>query len=341
MPMVNTEIDRDALGRVCQAIRERQRFVITSHVRPDGDSIGSAVALAEGLRAIGKEARVVNRDRAPLQYQSFPHVDGIEIAETVCGPFDALVVLECGDLGRTGLQGLDDAFILNIDHHPGNTGYGQVRWFDGTASACAELVFALLVELGAPITPAMATHLYVAIVTDTGSFRYPGVSPRTFTICARLLEAGADPVSIARRLFDGNTLPRLRLQSLVMRTLEMDADERVALIRLDPGMIEESGASLDDTDGLINVPLSVRQIQAVVFFKPGDEGQVRVSLRSKGDIDVGRVARAFGGGGHRNASGCTIEGALPAVRDRVIERLRPELEAAAAAAAAQSTFSAA
>jgi phosphoesterase RecJ-like protein len=167
----------------------------------------------------------------------------------------------------------------------------------------------------------------VAIVTDTGSFRYPGVSPRTFTICARLLEAGADPVSIARRLFDGNTLPRLRLQAMVMRTLELDEDDRIAIVRLDPGMVETSGATMDDTDGLINVPLSVRQIQAVVFFKPGDAGQFRVSLRSKGTIDVGRVARAFGGGGHRNAAGCTIAGTLDDVRSRVLARLRPEIAA--------------
>lgn len=323
--MMNTQIDREALALVCTAIRERQHFVITSHVRPDGDSIGSAIALAQGLRAIGKDARVVNRDRPPAQYEAFPHVDEIDVAKTVQGDFDALVVLECGDLGRTGLQGLDGAFILNIDHHPGNTGYGQVRWFDGSASACAELVYAILVELDAPLTAAMATHLYVAIVTDTGSFRYPGVSPRTFTICARLLEAGADPVAIARRLFDGNTLPRLRLQSLVMRTLELDDDERIALLRLEPGMVESSGATMDDTDGLINVPLSVRHIQAVVFIKPGDEGQLRVSLRSKGDIDVGRVARSFGGGGHRNASGCTIVGPLAEVRARVLARLRPEV----------------
>lgn len=323
--MINSQIDREALASVCDALRERQRFVITSHVRPDGDSIGSAVALAEGLRAIGKDARVVNRDAPPDTYQAFPHVNEIEVAETVAGEFDALVVLECGDLGRTGLQGVDGAFIINIDHHPGNTGYGQIRWFDGSASACAELVYAILVELGAPMSPSMATHLYVAIVTDTGSFRYPGVSPRTFTICARLLEEGADPVSIARRLFDGNTLPRLRLQAMVMRTLELDEDDRIALVRLDPGMVETSGATMDDTDGLINVPLSVRQIQAVVFFKPGDEGQFRVSLRSKGTIDVGRVARAFGGGGHRNAAGCTIAGRLDDVRARVLARLRPEM----------------
>lgn len=325
--MINSQIDREALAGVCDALRARQRFVITSHVRPDGDAIGSAVALAEGLRAIGKDARVVNRDAPPEAYQAFPNVGEIEVAETIAGEFDALVVLECGDLGRTGLQNVDRAFIINIDHHPGNTGYGQVRWFDGSASACAELVYAILIELGAPISASMATHLYVAIVTDTGSFRYPGVSPRTFTICASLLEAGADPVSIARRLFDGNTLPRLRLQAMVMRTLDLDEDDRIALVRLDPGMVETSGATMDDTDGLINVPLSVRQIQAVVFFKPGDPGQFRVSLRSKGTIDVGRVARAFGGGGHRNAAGCTMAGPLDDVRSRLLTRLRPEMAA--------------
>ncbi|MEW5984490.1 MAG: bifunctional oligoribonuclease/PAP phosphatase NrnA [Acidobacteriota bacterium] len=332
--MTNTQRDGEAFRLVCEAIRARHRFVVTSHVRPDGDSIGSAIALAEGLRAIGKEVRVVNRDRAPLQYQAFPNAEQIEIAETLTGEVDAVIVLECGDLGRTGLLGLDGAFVLNIDHHPGNTGFGHVRWFDGQASACAEMVYAILVELGAPLSASMATFLYVAIVTDTGSFRYPGVSPRTFTICARLLEAGADPVFVARRLFDGSTLPRLRLQSMVMQTLETEENDRIAMVRLEPGMLEESGASLDDTDGLINVPLSVRQIQVVVFFKPGDAGQLRVSLRSKGDIDVGRIARSFGGGGHRNASGCTIAGSLAEVRALVLERVRPEVAASAQSASA-------
>ena len=317
--------DPGGCRRVCDDLRRHQRFVITSHVRPDGDAIGSALALAWALQAIGKQARVVNRDRAPVQLEEFPGVDQIEIAETVPPDTDAVVVLECGDLDRTGLAGLDRHHVINIDHHPGNTGFGAVQWFDGTAAACGEQVFEIIAELGAPLTRDMATHLFVAIVTDTGSFRYPGVSPRTFTISARLLEAGADPVFVARKLYDSNTLGRLRLQGAVLRTLELLESGHLATLHLDAATLAATGATAEETDGLINLPLSVKAIQAVVFFKQAEDGQYRVSLRSKGEVDVGRVARGFGGGGHKNASGCTLAGDLADVTAKVLERLRPEL----------------
>jgi phosphoesterase RecJ-like protein len=178
----------------------------------------------------------------------------------------------------------------------------------------------------------MATQLFVAIVTDTGSFRYPGVSPRTFTITARLLEAGADPVSVARTLFDSQTLARLRLQGAVLQSMVVDDDRHLAILRLDDATLASAGAVPEDTEGLINLPVSVKAIHAAVFFREAPNGQWRVSLRSKGDIDVGRVARSFGGGGHKNASGCTLSGDFAAVKARILERLLPELSPRAATA---------
>jgi phosphoesterase RecJ-like protein len=175
----------------------------------------------------------------------------------------------------------------------------------------------------------MATQLFVAVVTDTGSFKYAGVSPRTFSTCARLLEA-ADPVSVARKLYDSNTLGRLRLQGAVLQTLEIDPSGRLAILTLTDETLASSGGIPEETDGLINLPLSVRAIQAAVFFKEAEGGHWRVSLRSKGEIDVGRVARSFGGGGHKNASGCTLEGPLDSVRARILERVSPEVAAHAA-----------
>jgi bifunctional oligoribonuclease and PAP phosphatase NrnA len=324
--------DPGGCRRVCDDLRRHQHIAITSHVRPDGDALGSALALAWALQAIGKDARVVMRDRAPVPLNEFPGVDEIEIAATVPETTDAVVVLECGDLGRTGLVGLDRFHVINVDHHPGNTGYGVVHWFDGSAAACGELVFEIITELGVAITADMATQLFVAIVTDTGSFRYAGVSPRTFAISARLLEAGADPVAVARQLFDGNTLGRLRLQGAVLQTMELYESGRVATLHLDLATLAASGADPEETDGLINLPLSVKAIQVVVFFKQAEHGQYRVSLRSKGDIDVGKVARSFGGGGHKNASGCTLTGNVGELRAHVFERLLPELPARQAAA---------
>jgi phosphoesterase RecJ-like protein len=317
--------DHGGCRRACDGLRPHQRIVLTSHVRPDGDAIGSALALAWALRAVGKDARVIFRDRAPVQLAGFPGIGEIEIADAVPEDTQAVVVLECGDLERTGLSGLDRHYVINVDHHPGNTGFGAIQWFDGSAAACGEMVFEMITEFGAPVTAEMATQLFVAIVTDTGSFRYPGVSPRTFSICARLVEAGADPVSVARKLFDSNTLGRLRLQGAVLRTLEIDQSGHLATLYLDEATLASSGATAEESDGFINLPLSVKAIQAVVFFKQGEDGQYRVSLRSKGEFDVGRVARSFGGGGHKNASGCTLGGTLPEVKARIFERFGPEL----------------
>jgi phosphoesterase RecJ-like protein len=193
------------------------------------------------------------------------------------------------------------------------------------------MVFDIITELGVPITVDMATQLFVAIVTDTGSFRYAGVSARTFSISARLLEAGANPVAVARTLFDGNTIGRLRLQGAVLGTMALVESGRVATLHLDLDTLAATGADPDETDGLINMPLSVKAIQSVVFFKQADHGQYRVSLRSKGDVDVGHVARSFGGGGHKNAAGCTLTGALSDVHAQVFERLRPKLDPGPAA----------
>jgi phosphoesterase RecJ-like protein len=323
--------DSGDFRRVCDQLRQRQRFIITSHVRPDGDAIGSALALAWALRAMGKHARVVNRDPAPAPLSDFAGPEEIIVADNAPRDADAVVVLECGDLARTGLGDLDGRFILNIDHHPGNTGFGDVCWFDGTAAALGEMIVDLIDALGVPLTPEMATQLYIAIVTDTGSFRYPGVSPRTFTTTARLVAAGANPVTVAGMLYDSSTLGRVRLQGALLHTMEVHHEGRIATLYLDETMLAASGGTAEDTDGLINLPLSVRTIQAVVFFKEAGDGQFRVSLRSKGDIDVGSIARAFGGGGHKNASGCTIAGPLQDARDALYQRLAPEVARGVAA----------
>src|SRR5262249_22132540 len=169
--------------QVVDAIRARRRLLISSHSRPDGDSIGSQLAMAYALRALGKEVQVVNADPAPGPLMQFPGVPEITIAARVDGTFDAAIIMECGDLARTGVAGLDRSFVINIDHHPGNTSYGRINWFDPTASACGEMVLDLVRALGVPLTTDIATHIYLAILTDTGSFHYSNITPRTFDIC--------------------------------------------------------------------------------------------------------------------------------------------------------------
>ncbi len=312
-----TTTDAGVLGRIRDEILARQRFLITSHAKPDGDSIGSQAALALALRALGKAVRVVNADPPQPSLLSFPGVADIEVAPRVEGEFDAVIVVECPDLARTGVSGLEPHFIINVDHHPGNTLYGAVNWFDQGAAACAEMVFDVIASLGVPLTPEIATGVYVGILTDTGSFHYSNLSPRTFDICRQLLEAGANPVAIARTVFDDNSVGRIRLFSAVLSSMEVDDSGRLATLLMTKEMERRTGGRYDDTEGLINVPLTVREIQAVALFKEAEPGVYRVSFRSKGDVDVSEVAKRFGGGGHRNAAGCTVPGDLPSVRGRI------------------------
>jgi bifunctional oligoribonuclease and PAP phosphatase NrnA len=309
------------LQQIADAIRARQRFVLSSHARPDGDSIGSQLALAYALRALGKSVRVVNKDPAPGPLMAFPGVPEIEIADRVDGEFDAAIVLECGDLGRTGVAGLDQSFVINIDHHPGNTGYGQIKWFDPRAAACGEMVFDLVGALGVPLTLEIATHVYVAILTDTGSFHYSSISPRTFEICRETLEAGVDPVLVARNVYDSNNMGRLKLFGGVLSAMQIDPSGRIAIVYLDHEMARAAGGTYEDTEGLINLPLTVKEIEAVVFFKQIEGDEYRVSMRSKGEIDIGAVAKEFGGGGHKNAAGCTVSGAIDALQKTFIEKI--------------------
>ena len=326
-----TTTDAGVLGRIRDEILARQTFLITSHAKPDGDSIGSQVALALALAALGKTVRVVNCDPPQPALLPFPGVGDIEIAARADGPFDAVIVVECPDLSRTGVSGLEPHFIINIDHHPGNTLYGAVNWFELGAAACAEMVFDVIASLGVTLTPEMATGLYVAILTDTGSFHYSNISPRTFDICRQLLEAGANPVAIARAVFDDNSVGRIRLSSAVLSTMEVDPSGRLATMTMTREMERRTGGRYDDTEGLINVPLTVREIQAVALFKEAEPGVYRVSFRSKGAVDVSAVANQFGGGGHRNASGCTVPGDLPSVKARVVPLALAAIDRAAQA----------
>jgi phosphoesterase RecJ-like protein len=320
-----------AIASIRDAILTRQRFLISSHARPDGDSIGSQLALAYALRALGKQVTIVNRDAAPPPLMAFPGVPSIRVADRVDGEFDAAIVLECSELQRTGVEGLERYFLINVDHHPGNAEFGALNWFNGSAAACAEMVFDIVEALGVALSVEIATHIYVGILTDTGSFHYSSISPRTFDICRRLVEAGVDPPKVARSIFDSNSLGRLKLFGAVLSSIELEDAGRLAVVRVDRAMAASAGGSYEDTEGLINLPLTVRDIQAVIFFKELDTREFRVSMRSKGEIDVCSVAKRFSGGGHKNASGCTVSGEYAEVRARLTREVAGAIEQGLAA----------
>jgi bifunctional oligoribonuclease and PAP phosphatase NrnA len=316
------------LDQVVAAIRARQRFVVTSHARPDGDALGSQVAMGLALKALGKDVRLVDADPPPPPMRELPGVEMIEVTPAIDDPGDAVITMECGDIGRPGVDGLARGFIINIDHHPGNTGFGALNWIDLSAAACGEMVFDLIVALGAPLTPEIATHIYLTILTDTGQFHFSHVTPRTFEICRRCVEAGADPTALSRAIYDNNSLGRVRLFGAVLDRMELDPTGRIATLVMDRALATRCGGTYDDTEGLINFPLTVKDIQAVIFFKESAADDWRISMRSKGAVNINAVARDFGGGGHINASGCGAKGRL--------DDLKQLFEAKVAAAVAEA-----
>jgi phosphoesterase RecJ-like protein len=327
---MTTSTEHATVAQLVDAIRRRQRFVITSHVRPDGDAVGSSLAMAYALRALGKDVRVVSRDDPPPPLRVFPGVSDIEVTGRVDDLGDAVIVMESGDLARTGVEGLDRGFVINIDHHFGNSMYGALNWFDVSAAACGEMVFELVRALDVPLGIEIATHIYVAILTDTGSFHHSTISTRTFEICARCVEAGVDPTAVARSVFDSNSLGRLKLFGAVLGGMELDASGRLATLCVDKGLAEACGGTYEDTEGLGNLPLTVERIQAVAFFKEHGPNDWRVSMRSKGNVDVNAVAAEFRGGGHKNASGCSATGSIDELRALFGRKITEQIDKAVA-----------
>ena len=312
---------------VAAAIHARQSFILTSHARPDGDAVGSQLALAFALDALGKQVRLVNRDPVPSPYRDFPGVDRIEVAPAVEGAADAVVLLECSDPTRPDVAGFDRYDLVNIDHHLGNTQYGQVNWFDPTAAACGEMVADLIDALGVSWTTAMAEHLYLAIATDTGGFRHGPVSARTFEACRRVAATGVDPSEVSRRIFSSFGLGRVKLTGAMLSAMQLFHRDRVAVLFFDDALLAACGASVDDTEGLVNIPLMAREVEVVALFKQQAPSVCRVSLRSKGDVDVRRVALAWAGGGHKNAAGLTVNGDFAAAQEAVIAAIGQVLPA--------------
>ncbi|MGB9197849.1 MAG: bifunctional oligoribonuclease/PAP phosphatase NrnA [Terriglobales bacterium] len=316
------------LDQVLKAIRERQRFVVTSHARPDGDGIGSALACGQILRVMGKDADVVTYDGVPRIYQTLPFADRAIQAESVPHN-DAVILLECDSTRRAQLQGLDQCFLINIDHHVSGRNFGHINWIDPSVMATAELVYRLARLACVPIDRDIATCLYTALMTDTGSFMFAGTNEHTFTVARELVVAGADPAQCARQIYFGHSSAKMRLLGAALSHLHREGP--LAWIWVTREQMERFGAREEDCEGLVNYALSMGDVQVAIFFRELPDKRYRVSLRSKGEINVSKVAEHFGGGGHKCASGFSLEGPLAMAVAKVVDRLRVETVEAAPA----------
>ena len=309
---------------VLEAIERGRRFLVAAHARPDGDAVGSILACGMMLRQMGKYADMVSRDAVPLIYRSLPGVEDIRQTERVDGHYDTVILLECDGLERTGLAGLDGRFAINIDHHFSGKTFANINWIENDACAVAAMVYELALLAGVRVTPEMATCLYTAVLTDTGSFCYAGTDARTFEVAASLVRHGADPVCVAQHMYFSNPTSKMRLLGAALSNLRRKG--RVAWMWITYEDILLASAAEEDCEGLVNYAIGIAGVDVAVFLRELNNHRVRLSLRSKGAMNVAQVAEEFGGGGHSHASGCTLDGPLPVATDRILAALRQRLQ---------------
>jgi phosphoesterase RecJ-like protein len=315
----------DGITAVLEAIRKRNRFLLTSHARPDGDAVGSLLALWMALNAMGKQADMQLYDAVPVIYGTLPAADQIRQGAGRRLGFkpEAVIFLECDSVARSRLDGLEKEYLINIDHHTSGSEFADVNWIDTKASAVAELVYRLAVAANVTVTPAMATCLYTALLSDTGSFCYEGTCANTFALARDLVDLGAAPARIAEDLYFSNPVSKMRLLGSALATLQRDGS--VAWLWITHDDMVRLGASDEDALGIVNYAIGIAGVEVAVFLRELADRRIRVSLRSKSTIRVTAVAEQFGGGGHENASGCTLDGPIETATNRILDAVHRHL----------------
>jgi len=318
------------LGPIIATIRAGRRFLIASHVDPEGDSLGSQLALASVLRQLGKEVAVVNQDLPPERYAFMPDIERIVQPEAVAGErFDAAFVLDCASIERIGTvrAQLDGVPVVNIDHHRSNTRFGHLNHVEPETCASGMIVYRLSEELGLELDRDKATNIYIGIVADTGNFRYSNTTPEVLRVGSRLIEAGVDGARIASLLFATRPLGALRLLGEALTTLTPELGGKVGLIVLDRDVFARTGADPADVEGVVNYAKHLAGTDVGVLLREIEGGEVKVSLRAEGRVDVDQVARRFGGGGHKNAAGARVRGPLAEAKRAILAALVEALPA--------------
>jgi bifunctional oligoribonuclease and PAP phosphatase NrnA len=315
------------IDAVIGSIARADHLLVTAHARPDGDAIGSLLACWMILHRMGKSADMALSDRVPCIYRSLPHAAQIQHWDRVEGDYDAVILLECDGIERTRLDGLENRFLINIDHHTSGRAFAHVNWIDSNACAVAELVYELAGAAGIEITQEMATCLYTAVLSDTGSFCYEGTDAHTFELARNLVRHGANPVLTAQEVYFSNPAAKMLLLGAALANLQHDG--RLAWLWVTENDMDRTHAEEEDCEGIVNYAIGIRGIEVAVFLRELRDHRVRLSLRSKGRVNVATIAEQFGGGGHENASGCTLDGPLPLAAERILQYLRGAMADAA------------
>ncbi len=307
---------------IAAAIQQSTSILVSVHKSPDGDALGSQLALVLALKKLGKNVTAHNLDPVPETYRFLPAWDIIRKGVPVAGKFDAVIVLDA-DPPRTGLFSDDypGRVLINIDHHITNPREWKLTWLDPSAAATGEMIYELIQKLNVPIDRDIALCLYTSILTDTGSFRYTNTTARSMHIAADMIEAGADPWLVTENVYESFAYRRLKLLGSVLAGIERSEDGRTAWVVVTEELFRQNGATAEDTDNFVNFVRSTKGVEVAVLFRQTAKNQYKISLRSKGRVDLSGVAQSLGGGGHANAAGATLDGTLEEVRSRVISQV--------------------
>jgi bifunctional oligoribonuclease and PAP phosphatase NrnA len=319
-------------ARVAEALSGRRHVLLLNHVSPDGDCLGSTLALARALWQRGQQATVGSADGVPDAYRFLPGSDRVVREIPASAAFDAVVFMECGAPERAGAladRATGVPLWVNIDHHVSNAGYGDLLFYDASAAAVGELVMEVVRSLLPAIDTDTATCLLTAILTDTGSFRYVNVTPNTFALTAELVAAGASPADVFTRVYENRPVSGLRLLGLALDRVAVSDDGRVAWTIVTQSMLRQSGAPIEEADGIVGHLRSLAGVLVALVFKE-ETDLIHVSLRARGGVRAHVIAEAFGGGGHAAAAGFTARGPLDDVVRKAREAVQREISIAAA-----------
>ncbi|MCX5686309.1 MAG: bifunctional oligoribonuclease/PAP phosphatase NrnA [Candidatus Omnitrophica bacterium] len=313
---------------IIEAINKYSKFLITAHINLEGDSLGSQLAAKQLLDSLGKASVIVDSDPVPEHYKFLPMADGISNKIDKGLDFEAALVLDCPTMKRIGhVRDLitKDKFVINIDHHISNEKFGHVNWVDPNASSAGEMVYKLFKEMKVGLTKEAALSLYIAILTDTGSFNYDNTSSVTHEIAGELLGYGLDPARVSEDVYERKSVGDIKFLGLVLSTLKLNKSQDVAYLEVTKSTMDETGSEAAKSEGFVNYARSINNVKVAVIFREEAGGKINVSFRSKGEVDVNKIASAFGGGGHVKASGCVIEGTLAEAEKKVLAKVEEAL----------------
>lgn len=314
--------------KVIELIKKNSSFLITSHINPEGDALGSELALALTLEKIGKSVKIWNRDPVPEIYKFLPYSEKIYHGENINRRYDVLILVDCGNMDRTGWvdkNNLPANSVFVIDHHLTESPLKDNGWIEPDASSTGEMIYNLVSSLGIEIDLDIAVNIYTAIMTDTGSFRYSSTTPDAFRIAGILVEKGVNPSKINREIYESFPFRKIRLLGYALRTVGKNQDGRVAWMTINKRMFKLANARAEDTEEFVNNLRSVKGVEVAILFRQKGLKAFKVSFRSRGKVDVAKIAEVFGGGGHRNAAGCELKGNLTEIKKKVVKMVEREI----------------